>query len=130
MVYFRNFDVDDPSDDENLDDPTSDGTLTNDSDAGNDNREGRVIGQPYPVTAAGVLSATSALSDANGEAIVYFTVTKQPGDNFVIAASTDEFYLNGTKINGTGLKDSTNNSLPTMKAKRTELLTVWRKLYL
>ncbi|MGI8639072.1 MAG: hypothetical protein ACR2MG_03880 [Pyrinomonadaceae bacterium] len=121
MVYFKNFDVDDPSDDPDIDENGS---------IGNDNREGRIIGQPYPPTAAGVLSTASALTNANGEAIVYFTVTKQPGDNFVVAASTNETYLNGVAINGTGLKDSANTALPTTQAKRTELLTVWRKVHI
>lgn len=123
-VYFKNFDVDDPTDDETIDDNGIDG---------NDNREGRTIiyGQPnpYPPSAAGTLSATSVLTDANGEAVVYFTVTKQPGDNFLVASSTDETYLNSISVNGTGLKDSINNVLPTNKGKRTELLTVWRKLH-
>lgn len=131
-VYFRNFDVDDPTDDPDIDENGS---------IGNDNREGRVIGQPYPPSAAGILATDSLLcqptlngvrcpTNANGEAVAYLTVTKQPGDNFVVAASTDDSYLTEVEINGTSLKDSTNNSLPTMKAKRTELLTVWRKVHL
>ena len=120
-VYFKNFDVDDPTADTTVDDTGANG---------NDNREGRVIGQTYPPSAAGVLSATSAVTGANGEAFVYFTVTKQPGDNFRVAASTDQAYLNGIAISGTDLKDSTNNPLPTGRAKRTELLTVWRKLHM
>lgn len=119
-VYFKNFDVDDP---------TSDSTIDENGANGNDNREGRILGQPYPPAAAGVLSATSAVTNANGEAVVYFTVTKQPGDNFVVAASTSQTYLNGIQINGTGLKDSLNNALPTAQAKRTSLLTSWRRLH-
>lgn len=125
-VYFKNFDVDDPSTD---DDPVDDN-----GSEGNDNREGRIVNysnpQPYPASAAGILSNASALTDASGVAFVYFSVTKQPGDNFVIAASTDNTYLGGVAVNGAGLKDSTNNALPTMKAGRTEMLTVWRKIHL
>lgn len=122
-VYFRNFDVDDPTNDPTIDDNGNDG---------NDNREGRIIlpVPQYPPSAAGILSSSTAITNANGEAIVYFTVAKQPGDNFAIAASTDNSYLNGVIVNGTGLKDSTNNPLPTTKAKKTELLTVWRKVHL
>jgi hypothetical protein len=128
-VYFRNFDVDDPSSDSSIDDNGSDG---------NDNRDGRIIGQPYPATAAGTISASCtgtqglpcAVTDSNGIATVDFTVTKQPGDNFVVSASTDESYLKGVAINGTGLKDSANKSLPTVQANRTKLLTVWRKLHM
>ncbi len=131
QVYFKNFDVDDPSANVYIDE---------NGNAGNDNRDGRIIDQPYPPSAAGIFSSSSPCApitngvkcptNANGEAIAYFTVTKQPGDNFVIAASTDESYLTGVGINGIGLKDSSNNPLPTMKGKRTDLLTVWRKLHM
>ena len=120
-VYFRNYDVDDPSNDSVIDPNLA---------AGNDNREGREVDGPYNPIAAGTLSAISATTNANGEAIVYFTVTKQPGDNFVIAASTNNTYLSGVGVNGTGLKDSSNNPLPTDQAKRTDLLTVWRKVHI
>lgn len=127
-VYFRNFDVDDPSNDPAIDDNGVDG---------NDNRDGRLIGSPYPSTAAGRFSlctATSkgcyALTDSNGLATATFEVTKRPGDNFVIAASTDETYLNDTLTDGIGIKDSSGQQLPTAFAKRTELLTVWVKIHL
>lgn len=122
-VYFRNFDVDDPSNDTTIDD---NGNL------GNDNRESR--GTPE---SAGVFSSCTAtnngcyaLTNSNGEATATFEVTRQPGDNFVIAASTDKSYLDGVSINGVGLKDIGNQNLPTSQAKRTNLLTVWRKLHL
>ncbi|MGI8787523.1 MAG: hypothetical protein ACR2HG_07175 [Pyrinomonadaceae bacterium] len=131
-VYFQNYDVDDPSDDDIIDDNGS---------AGNDNREGRIIGQPYPPSAAGTLSDGSTvcppsngmlcrLTDSNGVATITFSVTKQPGDNFRVAASTDPAYLSGVTVNGTGLKDSANISLPTMKAQQTDMLMVWRKVHL
>ena len=127
-VYFKKVDVDDP---------TADSTVDDTGALGNDNREGRTIGQPYPATAAGTFSdctltanGCSKTTNSSGEAIVYFTVTKQPGDNFVVAASASDTYLTTVTTNGTGLKDSANNPLPTVQAKRTELLTVWRKLYM
>lgn len=128
-IYFRNFDVDDPSSEIDIDE---------NGNGGNDNREGRIIDAPYPPAAAGTISASCtgtqglscAVTDNNGVATVDFTVTKQPGDNFVVAASSDEAYLKGVNVNGTGLKDSTNASLPTAQANRTKLLTVWRKLYM
>lgn len=123
-VFFRNFDVDDPSTDPNVDDNGTDG---------NDNREMR--GAPGAagsfVNCAGLINGLCyGLTDTNGEASVEFTVTKQPGDNFVIAASTDNSYLNGVAINGIGLKDGANQSLPTTRAKRSEMLTVWRKVHI
>ncbi|MGH9945909.1 MAG: hypothetical protein ACRD6X_01770 [Pyrinomonadaceae bacterium] len=115
-VYFRNFDVDDPSDDPNIDD---NGIL------GNDNRQERGT-----AGSAGVLSAPSALTDSNGVATVEFMVTKQPGDNFVISATTDNIYSIGIGINGTGLQDASLNQLPTTRAKRTDMLSVWRKVHI
>lgn len=120
-VYFRNFDVDDPSSEPMIDD---------NGDLGNDNRDGRFVGSPYPPSAAGTLSNTFGTTDANGVATVDFTVTRQPGDNFVIAASTDENYLAGVSVNGIGLRDSSNQQLPTIRAQRTDLLTVWIKVHL
>jgi hypothetical protein len=84
-VHFRNFDVDDPSSDPIIDPMGA---------AGNDNN-----GSPQ----AGSLNMPSATTDANGVATVEFTTTMQPGDNFVIAASTDGSYLNNSvSVNGTG----------------------------
>ena len=121
-VYFKSFDVDDLTDDPIIDEL---------GDGGLDNRHGREgFDEPYVADAAGVLSSTFADTNANGEAFVYLTVTQHPGDNFVVAASTDENYLQGVGIDGKGLKDSSNVPLPTTKAKRTEMLTVWRKVHI
>jgi hypothetical protein len=56
----------------------------------------------------------------------------QSGDNFIIAASTDSTYLGGVSVSGTGLQDSEGNQLSTSsgRARRTALLTVWRKVHL
>lgn len=123
-VYFRNFDVDDPSTDADVDD---NGT------SGNDNREGR--GTPQSAGSfsgcAGTISGLCyGLTNSNGEASVEFSVTRHPGDNFVIAVSTDSSYLNGVSINGTGLQDASSQALPTNQAKRTDMLTVWRRLHI
>jgi hypothetical protein len=90
-VYFRAFDVDDPS--------TDASPVDANAGAGNDNR-----GAPQ----YGTLSAGSALTDANGIAQVEFTVTMQPGDNFLIASSNDQAYLNGVVLDGGNLRDSYN----------------------
>ncbi len=89
--------------------------------AGDDNR-----GTPR----AGTLEAPFATTDSNGVASMQFTVTMQPGDNFVIAASTDQNYLNGVVINGTGLRDAAGSQLPTNRAARTAMLSVWRRLHI
>lgn len=126
-VYFKNFDVDDPSSDPVIDD---------NGISGNDNRENRTAGDPYPQSASGFFTDCTfpgncyGLSDSNGYATVIFMTTKQPGDNFVIGVSTDEPYLSQVTVDGTGLKDSSNQPLPTQRAQRSELLTVWRKVHL
>jgi hypothetical protein len=111
-VYFRAFDLDDPSTDATAVDP-------NGASAG-DNR-----GTPQ----TGTLSATSAVTDASGNAFVNFDVTMHPGDNFVVAASDDQAYLNSLTPNASELVDGSGRMLPTTKASKTQLLTVWRKLH-
>lgn len=72
-VYFKNYDVDDPSGNSIIDDNGNDG---------NDNHEGRTVGGVYPPFARGNLSSPSAVTNSEGDAIVYFTVTSHAGDNF------------------------------------------------
>ncbi|MGI8786229.1 MAG: hypothetical protein ACR2HG_00525 [Pyrinomonadaceae bacterium] len=119
-VYFRNFDVDDPSDDTTID---PNGT------AGDDNN-GRVNG-----LREGQLSAVSATTNSNGIATVNFTVTMQPGDNFAIAASTDPNQINSVSVSGTGLLNGQGQSIDTRcdyteLVCRSEMLTVWRRLHI
>jgi hypothetical protein len=71
-----------------------------------------------------------SLTNSQGEAAAEFTVTMQPGDNFVLGASTDQTYLGNVVINGTGLQDSTGSQLPTGRAQCTEMLSVWRRLHI
>lgn len=112
-VYFKAFDIDDPSTDAAPVDPNG--------NMGNDNR-----GQPQ----AGTLSALSAQTDSNGVATVDLSVTMHPGDNFVVAGSAELSYLNSITVNGLGLQDSTGGVLPTARAKSTVMLTVWRQLHI
>jgi hypothetical protein len=112
-IYFKAFDIDDPSTDFAPVDPNS--------SAGNDNR-----GTPQ----AGTFTAASAITDSNGIAQLDFSTTMQPGDNFVIAASDELAYLNGIVIDGIILRDSANKALPTSKANGTPMLTVWRNLHI
>lgn len=156
-IYFRNFDVDDPS---------ADGAPidTNDSTSvkmGNDNN-GNVDGttatragvlsvpvaspaNPYdcqPFT-NGTVSGLSCLTDANGVAKVDFTVTMQPGDNFAVVASAGQAYIESLSPtdDGVNLKDANNIQTPvalttsnsclntSIKACRADMLTVWRRLH-
>lgn len=124
-VYFRNFDVDDPSNDSIIDPG---------GNAGNDNLgnvNGSTAGELNGCTGtdSGICYGTT---DSNGIAAVNLTVTMQPGDNFVIAASTDRNYLSGITINGTGLQDSGGNQITTasVRAKPTQMLFVWRRMHI
>lgn len=100
-VYFRNYDVDDPSNDTTYIDPNG--------NAGDDNRGERDVNGNWTPQSAGTLSAPYADTGPDGIASVEFTVTIQPGDNFVVAASTDPNFQNGIVQSG--------------------MLTVWRRLH-
>lgn len=147
-IYFSNFDLDDPS--ANTAPIDSEPT----PNAGDDNN-GNVDGTPN--TKAGLLSipqgasgcalfsaGISCTTDANGVATVEFTTTMQPGDNFTIAASTSDTYLINLSLtaDGINLKDTNGIQIPvttttsnacsstTVRACRSEMLTVWRKLHI
>lgn len=114
-VYFRSFDVDDPSTNYTQDD-------ANQADA-NDNRGSDIW--------RGGELATNGISTTGSDNVAtnILTVTKQPGDNFVIVASHDQAYLNGITIGVNGLRDSSGNTLSSDKAKVSPMLTVWRNLH-
>jgi hypothetical protein len=114
-VFFKSFDVDDPSSDDAPIDPNG--------RRGNDNRG-------FPM--AGRLSSTAAMTDDNGVATVEFTTTRQPGDNFKVAASCSLRYLDGVDLNDTDgsiIQDSLRTALPTAHDKLTQMLTVWRRVH-
>lgn len=80
FVYFRSFDVDDPS--------TDDSDVDANGPAGGDNRGTPKAGTlKAPVFAADAAGVVKAKTDANGVASVTFTVTSNPGDNFKVVAS-------------------------------------------
>jgi hypothetical protein len=149
-IYFRNFDVDDPSADTSPVDSNDTPAVKN----GNDNR-GNVDGTTG--TRAGTFSAPqgssgcqtfgsgmSCLTDSNGTAVVNYTLTMNPGDNFAVAASPDQTYLSGLvpSNDGINLKDTNDFDIPVttaqsngcqtqnQKACRADMLTVWRRLHI
>lgn len=157
-IYFRNFDVDDPS----ADTAPIDTNDTASVKTGNDNNgnvdgtqatRGGLLSVPVsnppnpfdcqPFTNAGV-SGMSCLTDTSGVATVDFTVTMQPGDNFTVVASPDLDYISSLvpTADGINLKDTNNIQTPvtrtddnacltsTSKACRADMLTVWRRLHL
>ena len=146
-VYFRNFDFDDPS--------ANAAPIDANGSAGNDNK-GNVDGTTN--TRAGQFSASlsqydcqisaagaECFTDSNGETIVYFSLTMQPGDNFSVVAGTDSAYLNSLTLaaDGVNLKDTSNVQTPVSRTSditecyrsavnvcRTDMLTVWRRLHI
>jgi hypothetical protein len=70
-----------------------------------------------------------------GEATVEFSVTRQPGDNFAIAASTNPNDLNAVTVDGTELRTGGGATIDidcdgTEPICRTDMLTVWRRLHI
>lgn len=104
-VYFKVFDVDDPS--------TDDSPLDSNGSAGQDNRAGG--------TSFGVLSA---VTDSSGVAEVTFVVSRQPGDNYKVFASCCQ-----NALNSVSQTQVDSDSIPSGIAK-SDMLTVWRKLWL
>jgi len=121
-VYFKSFDVDDPSSDSAPLDTTDEGTPPQPS--GGDNRGLYSEGTMNP-------SNGIAITDSNGEATVDFTVSMQPGNNFRVVSTC--------MANSMGLHLSTSNTytvkhiflgnLPVNGYAMTDMLTVWRKLH-
>jgi len=115
MVYFKSFDVDDPS--------ANTGPIDDEGQT-QDNR-----GTPPE----GNLNPGFAVTNAQGEATVDFTVTMKPGDNFRVAADlNNDTWLNGLKVKQNdpqALIYESDEVTPVPPGKRTDLLTVWRKLH-
>jgi len=109
-VYFKMWDVDDPSSNS----APIDGTNPT---AGPDNKG----------TGAGFEGQTTTNADTNAQGVAkpIMTVSMQPGDNFRVAASCNATVLaHVTQAEA----DSGNASKPKV-VKITEMLTVWRKLH-
>jgi len=106
-VYFKDFDVDDPS-----------------SDIAPIDENGSVGGDNYG--GAGSLSTNDAVTNGSGEARVRFAVTMNPGDNFRIAAALSEDKLALTATT----QQMADADAPPPGVKFTPMLTVWRKLHL
>ena len=126
-VYFRSFDLDDPSIDTTIDPPTPPGVT-------GDNRGmpniGQLVGKTCRADGASVVCPTNA----SGIATVNFIVTQQPGDNFAVAAGTSPVQVNAVGVNGIELIDSGGQNIPisctTQAVCRSQMLTVWRRLHI
>jgi hypothetical protein len=118
IIYFKSFDVDDPSD------------IDAGNTQGNDNNGSPKSGIISKKGENGVTNVVSITTDNDGKADVDFAVTLQPGDNFVVAVSHSLPVLDGLTVEGLSLKDGSGKILPTEQASVTSLITVWKKLYI
>jgi hypothetical protein len=130
-IYFRSFDVDDPS----ADTAPIDTNDTTTQKAGGDNNgnvdgtsatsNGRFLAplgssgcetfpQPTPANPNPMVIGMSCLTDTTGFATVDFELTMQPGDNFTVVASDDEAYITGLAlaVDGINLTDTTGAQIP------------------
>jgi hypothetical protein len=105
-VYFKSFDVDDPSSNTAPIDPL--GAVGGDNHAG-----------------VGTLSPTGIETDSYGYATVDFTVSMYPGDNYRVAAS-----LSSSAISEPYLTQAMADAgSPPLGVKFSPMLTVWRRLH-
>lgn len=77
----------------------------------------------------------SCPTNSSGIATVNFTVTMQPGDNFAVAASTNDNQINAVSVSGTDLLNGSGQAIQTGcdatdPVCRSEMLTVWRRLHI
>ena len=121
-IYFKSFDLDDPSTDTSPADPNG--------SSGGDNRGTNTNGILLSTGGSGTTNTYTATTNGSGIAEADFQVTMNPGDNFMVAASGNQTVVSGITASGITLKDSGNNTLPTATAKSTLMLTVWRHLNL
>jgi hypothetical protein len=118
-IFFKSFDVDDPSTDLAPVDPNG--------HAGDDNRGSPNCGVLTRFAIGSAVCAASTTTDDHGIATVPFEVTMQPGDNFKIVASLDQSYLNTLYVDGIDLKEAGGGLVPL--TQRTKMLTVWRRVH-
>ena len=114
-IYFRSFDVDDPS--ANTAPIDDDSGANANAEDNNGTVNGSKAGQLDPLASPACTKDTATNLwgcpvDSSGVAIINFTTTMQPGDNFAVVAGTDPNYLAGITRSGTDLKDSTMATLP------------------
>ena len=148
-IYFRSFDVDDPSANAAPIDPN--GSLGDDNnglvDGTANTKNGKFsIPQPNPQNCALFAGGISCeVNNNTGIATAEFITTMQPGDNFTVVAGTNETYIKNNIMlaaDGINLKDTNNVQIPvsatttntclgsSVGACRANMLTVWRRLHL
>jgi hypothetical protein len=129
VVWFRSFDLDDPS--QNYDGGTNevDSNDTATLHKGSDNRGTPQVGTFAPDSRR----SGSIVMEVDGQTVcvgmIDFSVTLQAGDNFRIGTSFNPEYLDNVTIDegtGQGLSLVADASI----VKTTDMLTVWRRLHI
>lgn len=120
-VFFQSFDVDDPS-------SSSFPLDLNSFELGGDNRDSIF---PKGSFGAGSLPyKTSATTDADGVATVYFEVGMSPGDNYKIGASFNQADLDGIhESTDSTLNEDNSRDMLAGSVKLTAKLYVWRRMH-
>ncbi len=116
-VYFKSFDVDDPTGDAF--------PVDSNGSQGGDNRSTAIAKQGRFVSTA--TNTGSATTDANGVASIDFQVTRQPGDNFRVAAACNQSDLAG--LTDDNVPGDNNPDIAGFSGRVSEMLTVWRRLH-
>jgi hypothetical protein len=127
-IYFKSFDLDDPSSSTSPVDPNDSSGPT-----GNDNRGIPSSGVMSLAGGSGSSNTISVVTDSNGIAQADLSLSMQPGDNFMVAASADQTYLNAITIDGISLREGGtygSQLLPTYRGQVTAMLTVWRRVHI
>lgn len=128
VIFFRSYDLDDPSSSAAPVDSNDTSGAT-----GDDNRGVPRLGIMTTAGGTGSTNVVSALTDSNGIALADLTVSVQPGDNFIVAAGSDQTYLNSVAVNGVNLREDGSYGgklLPTVQAQITPMVTVWRRVHI
>lgn len=131
-VFFRAFDIDDPSASSLPVDMTPDGS----GSVGGDNRDTRIPqGQFSSVFGSGscvtsIANSICSQTDSNGEAVVEFEVGLAPGDNYRIGVSETEYDLSDASISANDPDLNLNSSDFALDGRvaLSPKLFVWRRL--
>jgi hypothetical protein len=132
-VYFRSFDVDDPSTDAVIDSNGARGLDNRDDDLGKQPKNGysgRLRSVHGKFAGDGeIVTVRTVIDDVTGQAIaeVELATSFQPGDNFRVVASTSLLFVAALD---SALGVPTSGPVPNFHGVATQQLSVWRRLHL
>ncbi len=133
-VYFQSYDMDDISSNDPIIDPNGENGFDNKDEIDPVGRFSIPSGASGCELYAGEPELIRCQTNSLGEVSADFTVTRQPGDNFSIAASTHPLELGQITVSGLALFKVNNEAVPLFCPNttvcRTDVLTVWRRLHI